>query len=147
MMLDVKGNHMRKKRRVKLVIGLLIILFSFGCDESESDKKIYLNEDDNGRYIEATTDSSIVIKLPANPSTGYRWVYSNADGNNFFQEGDSTFHVLPECSNGMDGCPGHEEMIFKTTKSCASIILLIYTREGENNTPNEQEFTITITVK
>ena len=135
---------MRNRIILKLFIGLFIVFIVSGCDP-ESDNKIYLNENDNGRTIEISKNDTLIITLESNPTTGYRWNFANLDGNFLFQDGDSIYTQDPECG-AMDGCGGTEQMTFQTNQTGNGAIRLEYKR-GNETTPDAREFNITIIVK
>jgi inhibitor of cysteine peptidase len=44
-----------------------------GGDQNKAIGEVTVSGPDHGRRIEVASDSRIVVRLPENPSTGYRW--------------------------------------------------------------------------
>ena len=42
--------------------------------------EIVVGEEDRGRFIEAVQGSRVLLRLPENPSTGYRWEVETFEG-------------------------------------------------------------------
>ncbi|MBA3276782.1 MAG: protease inhibitor I42 family protein [Chloroflexia bacterium] len=60
-----------------------------------------LTKDDNGRTVESRQGDEIVLRLPENATTGYRWHIDRAD-EQFEQTADS-YHPEPELRFGSGG--------------------------------------------
>jgi inhibitor of cysteine peptidase len=57
-----------------------------GCATAATDKESAMNEivvgeEDRGRLIEVVQGSRVLLRLPENPSTGYRWELEPFEGN------------------------------------------------------------------
>lgn len=128
----------------KLNLLIFVSLFALACGSSSSKySDLILTVDNNGQTIEIDIDNEIVIQLESNPSTGYHWIHTNADGSFIYQDGVSVLTEDPEC-NGTDGCAGVEKLTFRSSQTGSGVISLIYSRSSEEE-PVEY-FTINVNV-
>ena len=69
-----------------------------------------MTEADDGRIVSAHAGDEVVVRLPENPTTGYRWEVERLDGN-LVREGDS-FTLHPDVKIGSGGL---RELRFRAT--------------------------------
>jgi inhibitor of cysteine peptidase len=62
---------------------------------------ITITTSDNGRVIEAKKGDEIVLRLPENPTTGYRWTVDRVSGHASFT--DDAYQPDPEMTFGSGG--------------------------------------------
>lgn len=135
---------------------VLVIIFSLfdilpGCDNSsenqtniQDEKSVYLSEEDDGITLEIDIAEKIVIELQSNPSTGYYWEHSNADGTFINQDGDSVFIEDEECA-GLDGCGGIEQLSFIASNTGTGAIALVYHRSFEEEPLDQFSVDVVVT--
>lgn len=99
---------------------------------------------DSGGVASLIPDQPLVIRLPANPSTGYSWSYT-VKGDDILRV-DSVSGVVP-MKNGMVGVPGEEVWSFRAQGSGRALLTYAYARSWEKNVPPVQTFTLTVVVK
>jgi inhibitor of cysteine peptidase len=63
--------------------------------------------------IDIARDGSYELKLPSNPTTGYRWYYEPCDGINLISEG----YKGSEHPEGMTGVGGTQKFTFTVDKA------------------------------
>lgn len=93
-----------------------------------------LTEQENGKDLWVDRGDSIVIHLPANPSTGYDWSYSASKPGLIRREGD----VLREGkgnAKGMVGAPINEVWKLKAVRPGTLVITFTYARPWEKGIP------------
>ncbi|MCP4117526.1 MAG: protease inhibitor I42 family protein [Desulfobacteraceae bacterium] len=115
-----------------ILIPFSILIFSSCEDSSNGLLSLLLTEEDSGITAEVNIETKIIIELPSNPSTGYRWEYANPDDNFIFQDGESIFIENDDCKY-LVGCGGKEEFIFRASRTGNGIISLVYRRSFEDD--------------
>lgn len=83
------------------------------------------------------------IRLPSNPSTGYRWSYTLI-GDPVLRL-DTVDGAVPG-ANGMVGAPGEELWSFRAQGAGHAVLTYEYTRSWEKNTPPAKTFTLIVDV-
>ncbi len=108
----------------KLIIIVFIFHFFYACGSSGSKyTDLFLTEDNNGQTVEIGIDNKIVIKLESNPTTGYLWIHSNADGSFIYKDGESIYSSDSE-SIDLDGRGGVESLTFKANQTGSGVWVL-----------------------
>jgi inhibitor of cysteine peptidase len=105
-------------------------------------RSLALQENDNGKTVTVTEGQSVVVKLPANPTTGFKWVVAATD-RTFGQPATSQF-----VRNGdAVGSGGLEKLTWKTRASLGMIgthtVKLEYKRESA---AAQKTFTFTVKI-
>jgi inhibitor of cysteine peptidase len=134
---------------------LLAALVTAGCSSSSSAggsstgaakpvaKTIELTAGDNGSTVDAAVGSTLVVKLSANPTTGYTW---STDGDlppMVSQEGTATY----EASSTAIGSGGISTMKYNVVKVGDGDLKLKYWRTFESTVPPVATFQVTLKVK
>jgi len=129
------------------IIVIVMAGFLCGCAIAESTKprqehvSRVLTETDNGTTVESHVGEEVVLRLPENASTGYRWAVEAVDTNLVdVQEGE----YLP-MSNAVGG-GGEAQWIVRAKATGVTLIKLRRWRrwEGESSVRERFEFTIRI---
>lgn len=81
---------------------------------------------DSGTAIELAIGAKLVLKLDANPSTGYSWRIEDLDEKILHLTGKD--YQQNEAPAGMVGVPGVETFNFNAVKKGSTILALIYNR-------------------
>jgi inhibitor of cysteine peptidase len=125
-----------------VLAALAIVLFlATACS---SPKSVTLTGTNNGGKVDVQAGGQIIIKLDANPSTGYTWEVKDLDAALFKQLGDPVFS---SSSPGLVGSGGTLTLTFNTLKAGTSQLTLIYHRPWETGVDPINTFTVTVTVK
>ena len=114
------------------------LAFIFNCkNETSSFTKL-----DHGKTITVPLKKDFVIKLEANPSTGFNWNVLDIDTNIIQLKGTSytPYHEMPG-SNGM------EQITFTSVKKGKSPLKLGYLRVWEGRGSMVDSFSITVKVR
>ena len=127
------------------LIVLVLSLLTNGCAPSlfPVEMPVTASLKDSGGTASLIPYQPLVIRLPANPSTGYSWRY--------VLTGDDVLHldtISGEASapNGMVGVPGEQVWSFRAQGSGRAILTYVYERSWEKNTPPANTFTLDVTV-
>ncbi len=102
--------------------------------------EIVLSEEDDGRRVEIKESQTLVISLPANPSTGYIWEVQDPASGRVRQIGAVRF----EPSSDLLGAPGEQVMQFKVLEAGVSTLPLVYHRPWEEETAPLGSFSIQV---
>src|SRR5262249_62180599 len=76
-------------------------------DPKEPPKETVLTDKDNKMKVKVPVGQEVLVKLPANPTTGFTWVVAKNDKNVLEQVGE------PKYEKGAGGVGGGGTMIFK----------------------------------
>lgn len=99
-----------------------------------------LSPADDGRSIRATVGDHIVIELPENPTTGYRWTIDAVDDNGLALR-DSAY---ARDDGGAIGGGGSRRLSFTVVRSGLSRIQLKRWREWEGDASVQQRFEVAV---
>lgn len=104
--------------------------------------EVFVFEADNGRNIKLNVDTVLVIALPINPSTGYKWEIEDLDEHLLEMTRDDILDT-PSSKSG----EGKTEFFRLWAIAPGTTTLnLIYHRPFETNVPPVKLFSITVTV-
>ena len=98
---------------------------------------------DSGGEVSLVQGQPLVVRLPANPSTGYSWTYTVV-GDEVLRL-DSVSGEAP-APNGMVGVPGEQVWSFRAQGSGRAVLRYVYARAWEKHTPPAKTFTLNVTV-
>jgi len=118
----------------------LVLLTILGCGSSNV---IELDADDDAAEIEMEVEEEILVKLEANPTTGYTWaVDSDVDGS-LRLVGEIEF----ESESNLAGAGGKQMLRFKALTPGEGNLTLIYHRPFEPDAEPLREFSVSVVVK
>ena len=98
---------------------------------------------DSGGTASLIPYQPLVVRLPANPSTGYSWRYVVAGDDVLRLE---TINGEAPAPNGMVGVAGEEVWSFRAQGAGRAVLTYVYERPWEKNTPPAKIFTLFVTV-
>lgn len=99
---------------------------------------------DSGDVASLIQGQPLVVRLPANPSTGYSWTFTVV-GDDVLRL-DSVSGEAP-APNGMVGVPGEQVWSFRAQGVGRVVLTYVYTRPWEKHMAPAQTFTLTVVVK
>lgn len=118
------------------VAGTLLVGAGCGADVPGM-KTILLDSQDNGRTLSAEMDDSLIVFLPANPSTGYHWQVTAGDASVIALE---LQRFVPQGAG--IGVPGTQALVFEVKKAGTTTLTLGYLSLDGTQTANT--FSITV---
>ena len=98
-----------------------------------------LTQSDRGRTVEVAAGQTVTVRLPENPSTGYRWAVESAGG--LQQTGDRS-----EAGGAMGGA-GVREIEFRAAEPGSHELRMKNRRTWEGDAGGGDRFDVTIVVK
>ena len=130
-------------KRWLLTLGLVSLLN--GCAPSlfPVEMPVTASLSDSGGTASLIPYQPLVVRLPANPSTGYSWSYT-VKGDDVLRL-DSVSGVVPT-ANGMVGTSGDEVWSFRAQGSGNAVLTYIYARPWEKNALPAKTFTLKVEV-
>ena len=106
-------------------------------------KTIELTASDNGSTVDAAVGSTVVVKLSANPTTGYTWSTDGTLPPMVSQEGTASY----EASGSAMGSGGMSTMKYSVVKAGDGDLKLKYWRTFEATVPPVATFQVMLKVK
>ena len=98
---------------------------------------------DSGGTASLIPYQPLVVRLPANPSTGYSWRYVVAGDDVLRLE---TINGEAPAPNGMVGVAGEEVWSFRAQGAGRAVLTYVYERSWEQNVPPAKIFTLFVMV-
>ncbi len=134
--------------RPVVLLGAAVVLVALwlagGCG-GEADTptpSVTLSAPQSGAAVEATIGGSVVIRLEANATTGYEWVFR--EGETFTIDGSE--YVPHENPEGLVGVGGTQVVTLTVTQGGSSKLVGTYARSWESPSPGaEPDFILTVT--
>ena len=94
-------------------------------------QEIYVSDADNDGSVDLNTGDVLVVELPANLTTGYRWEVGQVNNNLLRPVADIEF----QASSSRVGAPGTQTLRFDAVASGNAILRLVYRRPWESVPP------------
>jgi inhibitor of cysteine peptidase len=105
-----------------------------------------LGEADAGRTVDVSAGQEILIRLPANRTTGYSWALVSPDAGKLGRPTGSVY-TPDSTAAGMAGAGGIESWTFKANQSGEEELRFEYRRPFELDTPPAKTVSFTIRVR
>ncbi len=131
-----------KPRLWMLALAGLVWLGACGSTPHE----VVLTESDNGSAITLKAGQVLVVRLAANPTTGYAWNLSAVDEAVLRPAGEAGYTPEPASQERL-GAGGTAEWRFVAAGSGATTLKLVYARPWEKPPQPVQTFSVTVTVQ
>lgn len=128
-----------KKTRVVLVLAFLVSVLA-GCASKDST----LTTANNGQPVTIHVGGSVVIDLPANPSTGFTWEPANLDTSILKQIGQAEFNS--SSTTPLPGQGGTQTLRFQAIAPGSTNLKLIYHQPFDQTTVPAQTYIVPLTV-
>lgn len=113
-----------------------------GCGAAPT---IMLDENANGRQIELAPNQTLVVTLPANPTTGYSWEIAALDPEIVQQAGEATFTPMTT-DQARVGAGGTETFQFTAVGPGTTTLTLVYHRPWEKDVAPLQTYSLQLAV-
>ena len=97
-----------------------------------------------GRTIELRWDQELLVRLPNNPATGYRWSLAAAPATVLKLEG---LPALERDPNGRGGAAVVEIWRFTTVHAGQQVLVFDYRLPWETDAPSARQLSFTVTVR
>jgi len=134
-----KRKEKMKKLRFFAIIGVTMVLFLLtGCTQ-----KVKVDAAMNGTTLEVDRGQEVVLKLDANPTTGYDWELIEVDPAILSQVGDVDY----KADSMLIGSGGVNTYTFEAVASGSTRLKLVYRRSWEIDAPPLQTFELVVKVK
>ncbi len=105
---------------------------------------VTLTEADNGKDIDLTAGTTLIVKLASNPSTGYKWTLVGEPSPLKLQK---TSFRQSTSKPGVAGAPGIDVFQLSTNSAGMATLTLVYRRSWEYNVPPVKTFTVRVDVR
>jgi len=130
-----------RKTLIWLPVVLLMALLT-ACGAS-SDQTVVVTDEANGTTVALRPGQTLVVRLEANPTTGYTWELGEVD--RAVPVGEAGY--TPSASDQqMVGSGGTAEWRFEAVGSGTTVLTLHYLRPWEPNTEPAKTFSLTVNV-
>ena len=95
----------------------------------------------SGQTFEVSTGDELVLRLPENPTTGYRWRVSQSDSGDLEQTGDS---FAPGSDPAVPGAGGARVLSFAASRAGTVILSLVLQRPWEASATTTKQITVVV---
>jgi predicted secreted protein len=137
-------NNLKNIRTgISLVLLLTLLLASCAQPQPEQTKEVSISWSEIEQGVGLEVGDVLEVVLPANPSTGYAWEAG------FYNQSVLEPYGEPEFSSG-NPKPGAEEsqiLHFKAIGEGETDLVLVYRRSFENQSEDQQTFSLGVVVK
>ena len=107
-------------------------------------RNVVLTAEDNGKDIDLTIGSTLVVKLPSNPSTGYNWTIVGEPSPLKLQK---TSFRKSQTKASTVGASGTSVFQLSANSSGLATLTLVYRRSWEYNVPPIKTFAVRVDVR
>jgi inhibitor of cysteine peptidase len=122
----------------------VVVLLLAGC--ARQPPEITAGIDQSGQSIRMQTGQTLVVSLPSNPTTGYRWEVDTIDSAVLTQMGEAEYQNLAVSATPLVGQGGIETFHFEAAGPGETPLRLFYRRSFEDAEP-AQIFFLLVTVE
>ena len=98
---------------------------------------------DNGKTVTIKMGDVLEVRLSSNPTTGYQWSLQKQSTTLLKLSGQSSTKPAP----GVLGAPIVQIFDFAPTGKGTGVLMLHYARSWESSDPNEQQYTLHVTIE
>ncbi|HEY5340479.1 MAG TPA: protease inhibitor I42 family protein [Candidatus Aquilonibacter sp.] len=131
------------KRTILMLAAVAALAFAAPAYASISPHSPVFTDADAAAGITVNSGEDFFIALASNPSTGYAWTQTTADGKILAYEGN----VREPAPQNVPGAPGQQIFIFHANRTGATTIVLNYSRSFEPDAPPAKSLTYNVTVQ
>jgi inhibitor of cysteine peptidase len=136
------GRYARILVAVTLTVPLLAACGLFGPKKPQPPPPLSVTEANSGGSVTLARDQRLIVRLPSNPSTGYRWSLAQQAAGLLEPDGAPTY----EQGSGGAGGGGTETWKFVPTKAGEETLRLEYRRLWETDAAPARVVSYKVTV-
>jgi len=129
-----------------LLVSLLMVAACARSGRAGADIVVMVTPESAGRPIELRFDQALLVRLPRNLVTGYRWSLAAAPGDVLKLEGLPAIERDAIGPGGV-GAPGSEIWRFTTARKGQQILVFDYRLPWDADTPPLRQLSFTVTVR
>jgi inhibitor of cysteine peptidase len=129
-----------------ITVFLVAACASIGRGSSHAGGSVTITPESAGRTIELRSVQELLVRLPSNPATGYRWSLAAAPADVLKLEGLPSFERYPGGA-GAVGAPGIEIWRFSLARKGQQILRFDYRLPWEADAPPARQLSFTVTVR
>lgn len=107
---------------------------------------VMITPESAGRTIELQSGQELLIRLPSNPATGYRWALAAAPADVLRLEGLPSFERNPNGAN-TSSAPGFEIWRFTLARKGQQVLTFDYRLPWDGDAPPAHQLSFTVTVR
>jgi inhibitor of cysteine peptidase len=135
---------------VPSVMGAMVVIAA-GCgllkkSEKPPPEPVTVSATQSGTPVELASGQALLVRLPSNPTTGYRWVYVEPKDAVLRVDGPSTYEAA-QSSGNTAGAGGTEIWKLAPLKAGQQQLRFEYRRPWEQDVAPSQVATYAVTVK
>ena len=136
-----------KSKLVLVGIIAAVLLCLFAC--SAPAKQVSVDASYAGKEVEVAVDSSLIVTLESNPTTGFKWELTSISDQTVLEQAGQKFEAPEAEGDGapLVGAPGREVWTFKALKKGKSTISMEYSQPWEGGMKAAETFGLTVVVK
>ena len=132
---------------VTLVLVAILAMMLAGINGAHaSGAAVQLTDADNGKTVTVKADQALILRLGANPTTGFGWEVSQVDAQLLAQR-DSKIYEPANTDKPVVGGGGVEIFQFTALQKSETTLKLIYHRAWEKDVPPAQTYQVTIKIE
>ncbi|HEY41250.1 MAG TPA: protease inhibitor I42 family protein [Dehalococcoidia bacterium] len=135
---------------VASMVVTLLALSSDNISQAASDEEVgQVNIDTSydGQEVVIDAGKLLVIELPSNPTTGFRWELSEPVDEDLITLVESNYEPVTESTTGIAGAGGTEVWTFKALTAGNATIAMEYSRPWEGGEKAVETFEVTVIIK
>lgn len=140
---------MRSRAMLAVSLLILVVLLLGGIPATAAPpasppgiEEVKISREDNGRDVELPGNKVLVISLPGNPATGYRWETRESESRLLREVGG--WEWIP--SSGLLGAPGTQVLRFVGLAEGETTLTLVYRRPWEKTEESVDAFSLHVRV-
>jgi inhibitor of cysteine peptidase len=107
---------------------------------------VMITPESAGRTIELQSGQELLVRLPSNPATGYRWALAAAPAEVLKLEGLPSFERNPNGAN-TPSAPGFEIWRFTLARKGQQVLTFDYRLPWDGDAPPAHQLSFTVTVR
>jgi inhibitor of cysteine peptidase len=132
---------------IALVMVAVIALLLAGINGARANgAAVQMTDENNGKTVTVKAGQAIVLRLSANPTTGYGWEVGPVDASLLAQKGGKIYEPASQ-DKPVVGGGGLEIFEFTALQKGETTLKLVYHRAWEKDVPAARTFQVTIEIE
>ena len=132
---------------VAVLLVAVIVVVAIMLLRPAAPAEVTLGTAGNGQLVTLKADQVLVITLPSNPSTGYRWEVTEVEQSILQQQGEAVYTVTAPKTTPVAGAGGTETFRFKAGGAGRTNLKLVYHRSWETGVAPLQTYSVEVEVQ